>query len=126
MSRGGKRNGAGRPPGAFNKGTAEIKVFAQQYGQAAIARLAELSGLVAGTIAAESQVAQIAAIKELLDRGYGKASQPISGDSDGPPLRVDFRWADATGVIAKTVELIEDDDDNSVVVAFSSTPLING
>ena len=38
---------------------------------------------------------QIAAIMELLDRGYGKATQPLSGDPDGPPLAVDFRWADA-------------------------------
>lgn len=35
---------------------------------------------------AESDAAKVAAIKELLDRGYGKAAQPIDGDGQGGPI----------------------------------------
>jgi hypothetical protein len=31
----------------------------------------------------------------LLDRGFGKATLPISGDTEGPPVSITFRWADA-------------------------------
>jgi hypothetical protein len=55
--------------------------------------LAEMAGIVPGKMAA-SEVTRVAAIRELLDRGYGKATQPIAGDT-GQPLRIDFRWADA-------------------------------
>lgn len=45
------------------------------------------------TIASDSDTppaARVAAIKELLDRGYGKVTQPLSGDDDAPPMKV--RW----------------------------------
>jgi hypothetical protein len=96
----GERRG-GRKPGTPNKHTAEIRAVAQQYGPAAIAALAELSGLAPGT-RAESETARIAAIKELLDRGYGKSAQPLSGDADAPPMLIDFRWADADEAPAST------------------------
>ena len=47
--------------------------MAQQYGPEAIAELARLA------TQAESEAARVAAIKELLDRGYGRAVQPIEG-----------------------------------------------
>lgn len=86
--RGGKNPGAGRPKGSLNKDTNEIKALAQVHGPAAIARLAKLSGIItdkAGTPigAAESEATQVAAIKELLDRGYGKARQPVDHGLDG-------------------------------------------
>jgi len=89
-----RTSGQGRPRGVPNKATADIKRLAQYYGPDAIAALAEMSGLEPGT-RAESETARIAALKELLDRGYGRASQPLSGDPDSPPLAIDFRWADA-------------------------------
>jgi hypothetical protein len=95
MPRGGRREGAGRPIGSISKTTAEIKTLAQAYGAAAITALAELAGLAPGT-RAEAETARISAIKELLDRAYGRSTQPLSGDTEAPPLRVDFRWADAT------------------------------
>ena len=71
----------GRKAGTPNKSTAEVKAIAGKYGPDAIARLAHLM------INAESEQAQVAAAKELLDRAYGKSTQPISGDEDGDPIR---------------------------------------
>ena len=92
---GGRRDGAGRPVGSISKTTAEIKALAQQHGPQAIARLAELSGLISGRPGADSEAAQIAALRELLDRGFGKATLPISGDTEAPPVSITFHWADA-------------------------------
>jgi hypothetical protein len=89
----GRRRGPGRP---FGKGTSgnpngrprvvfEIRELARQYGPAAIAKLAELSGLAPGT-PAEAEATQVAALKELLDRGYGKAAQPLSGEDGNSPI----------------------------------------
>lgn len=94
----------GRQKGTPNKATAEIKALAQQFGPAAILRLAEMAGFAPDPAdptghtklkGAESESAQIAATKELLDRGYGKAVQPQSGpDGEGPMVtEVVYRWA---------------------------------
>ncbi len=81
---GGKRPGSGRKAGVPNKATAEIKVLARQYGPQAIEELAILAGLTVkkGRNAAANEQARIAAAKEILDRAYGKSTQPISGDPD--------------------------------------------
>lgn len=63
--------GSGRKKGSLNKVTAEIKGLAQQHGADAIQTLAILMQQ------ADSDTARIAAAKELLDRGYGKARQTI-------------------------------------------------
>jgi hypothetical protein len=81
---GGRRPGAGRKPGIPNRSTAEIKGMAQPYGPAAIARLAQLAGLIEGVAGSESEPTQLGAMKELLDRGYGRAAQTIAGDRDSP------------------------------------------
>lgn len=67
----------GRKAGVLNKSTAEIKELARHYAPQVIARLAHLA------LNAESETAQIAAGRELLDRGFGKATQPVSGGADG-------------------------------------------
>lgn len=77
----------GRAKGTPNKATADIKALAQAYAPAAMKELARLSVL------AESEPARVAAIKELFDRGFGKARQPITGDDDGPPIRQELSWA---------------------------------
>jgi phage gp46-like protein len=74
MSRGGKREGAGRKKGIPNKSTAEIKELAQQYAPAALAELARLMK------DGESEAARVSAIKEILDRAYGKSPQAITGE----------------------------------------------
>ena len=94
MPRGGRREGAGRPVGSISKTTAELKTLAQQHGAAIITKLAELSGVIPGN-AAESQAVQVQAMRELLDRGFGRSTQPLSGDTEAPPVSITFRWADA-------------------------------
>jgi hypothetical protein len=87
--RGGKTPGAGRKPGVPNKATAEIKELARQYGPKAIEELAIMAGLlqVADRKPAENDTARMAAAKEILDRGYGKAAQAITGEGgEGPVL----------------------------------------
>jgi len=81
MTRGGRRTGAGRKPGVPNKATAEIKEIARKHGADAIKRLAHLM------TKAESEQAQVAACKELLDRAYGKPAQAIIGDEDEAPVK---------------------------------------
>ena len=93
-SHGGRRDGAGRPVGSISKTTAELKTLAQQHGAAIITKLAELSGVIPGN-AAESQAVQVQAMRELLDRGFGRSTQPLSGDTEATPLKITFHWADA-------------------------------
>jgi hypothetical protein len=84
-SKPGERRG-GRRKGTPNKATADVKAAAREYGEAAIKRLATLGGLIEGETPAQSEAAQVAACNTILDRAYGKATQPISGDSDAPPV----------------------------------------
>jgi hypothetical protein len=79
----GERRG-GRQKGTPNKATVEIKELARAYGPTAIAELARLAGLT-NQPGSENEGTRVSAIKELIDRGYGKATQPISG-ADGGPL----------------------------------------
>lgn len=73
----------GRSKGTPNRATADIKALAQTYGPDAIDTLADI-------MKSESapEAARIAAAKELIDRGFGKATQPISGDPDMPPVGI--------------------------------------
>lgn len=83
--RGGKREGAGRKAGVPNKSTADIKALAQQYTGAAMVELARLS------VRAESETARVSAIKELLDRGYGKSREHVTVKDERDPNQ----WTDA-------------------------------
>ncbi|MCO8160963.1 hypothetical protein NRB16_24545 [Pseudomonas sp. LJDD11] len=90
MTAGGKRPGAGRPKGGRNKVTADIKVIAQSYGEEAITALVEI--LRDGEA---PPAARVAASKEILDRGYGKAHQSVDHSStDGTmtplPTRIEL------------------------------------
>lgn len=79
---GGKREGAGRPKGRRNKITADIKALAQVYAPSAIKTLAEIM-----TGAEQPPAARVAAAKELIDRGYGKAVQAIDVNNPDGSLR---------------------------------------
>lgn len=69
------RKTGGRKVGSLNKATADVKALAQDYGQRAIDRLVKI-------MESDEQpaAAQVAAAKELLDRGYGKAVQAMKLD----------------------------------------------
>jgi hypothetical protein len=101
----GERRG-GRAKGVPNKITRDVKQIAQEYGPSAIHRLAWFAGLLPNQPDAINPVAQIAAIKELLDRGYGKATQPVANGA-GKPLVIDFRWSDDTAVSPALQPIIE-------------------
>ena len=79
----GKKTG-GRKKGTPNKSTAEIKNIAQSHGAAAINRLAELGGLVPGVEPALSEQTQVCACREVLDRAYGRPTQPHANDAEQP------------------------------------------
>jgi len=82
----------GRVAGTPNKATSEIKALAQAHAATAIKELARLS------VEAESEAARVAAIKELLDRGYGKSAQPVTGEGGEGPVqyqKVEFSVVDA-------------------------------
>lgn len=82
-----KRGGSpGRPKGVPNKATAEIKALAQEHTREAISALV--------TIMRESQYpqARVAAIRELLDRGHGKAPQAVTGDGGDGPVKLVISW----------------------------------
>lgn len=81
MARGGARPGAGRKPGAPNRVTAEIKSLAQTYCSEAVDNLVEIM-----KDDDAPHAARVAAARELIDRGFGKATQPISGDPDMQPV----------------------------------------
>jgi ribosomal protein S14 len=77
----GKKTG-GRKRGIPNKTTASIRELAKAHGESAIARLAQLM------VSAESEQTQVAAAKELLDRGFGKSSQAVElTGKDGAPIQ---------------------------------------
>lgn len=63
----------------------EIRSLARKHTEAAI-------NCLAGIMNKESapEAARISAAAALLDRGWGKPTQPISGDEDGAPLVI--RW----------------------------------
>lgn len=80
------RKTGGRLKGTPNKATGEIKELARSYAPAAMKELARLS------VKAESEQARVSAIKELFDRGYGRAPQSheVTGANGGPITTVDL------------------------------------
>jgi hypothetical protein len=74
-----RTSGQGRPRGVPNRSTAELKQLALAYGKPALARLALLAGLTKEP-GSESEAVQLGAMRELLDRGYGRPAQTIGGD----------------------------------------------
>ncbi|WP_417276123.1 hypothetical protein [Castellaniella sp.] len=74
------RAGMGRPKGAVNKATAEVRSLAQEHGPDAIEVLVYLMHK------AQSERSRIAAATELLDRAYGKSVAAVDHTSGGKPL----------------------------------------
>ncbi len=76
------RKTVGRQKGTPNKATAEVKQLAGQYGPEAIETLADLMRN------GQNVQTKRAACSELLDRAYGRATQPIGADGEREPLRI--------------------------------------
>jgi len=94
------RKTGGRQKGTPNKATADIRELAQAFGLAAINRLAMMAGLAVDALGqpikgAESEATQLAALNALLDRAYGKPTQPLEGDGDTAPQVIHFTWGKA-------------------------------
>ena len=71
---GGARPGAGRPKGSKNKVPGHVRELARDYTESAVKELATLAGATKGR-KAKSEAARVMAIKELLDRAWGKSTQ---------------------------------------------------
>lgn len=71
-------NPSGRP-----KVVGEVRDLARQHCPEAIQTLVTIM-----SSAKAQDGARVAAAKEILDRGYGKVTQPISGDDGAPALQV--------------------------------------
>jgi hypothetical protein len=81
--RGGARPGAGRPKGSPNKATAGLRDLARKYTDGALETLSTIMDDKNAPAAA-----RVSAANALLDRGYGKPSQVLSGDEEGGPIKV--------------------------------------
>lgn len=75
--------GMGRIKGVPNKTTADVRALAQQYGPDAILGLAIKAGLAEPVERfpkiqpTTNDTAQVLAMDKIMDRAYGKASQPL-------------------------------------------------
>jgi len=65
------------------KAPTEIKSLARAHTESAIRTLANIMSETEAPHAARVSAASV-----LLDRGWGKPTQPISGDDDAPPLQI--------------------------------------
>ena len=59
-----------------------VRDLAAAYGPKALEQLARLAGLIEGNPGASSEATRVAALTQLLDRAYGKATQPIAAETD--------------------------------------------
>ena len=98
-------SGQGRPKGALNRSTLEVREAARAYTAEALAKLAAI--MRHGT----SEAAQILAAKELLDRGYGRpaqaTSEPEAALIEARPMSLDVARLSPTSRAALRVALVE-------------------
>lgn len=76
----------GRQKGSLNKATKDIKELARTLAPEATKRLQEL-------VRSDNESVALGAVKEIYDRAYGKATQPIAGDDDLPAIRAALKVA---------------------------------
>ncbi|CAO4196661.1 DUF5681 domain-containing protein [Methylorubrum extorquens] len=69
-------------PGGRPKASARVRDAAREHTEAALAVLVQIA------TAGESEAARMAAANAILDRGYGKPTQPVDGDGDGGAIPV--------------------------------------
>ena len=85
----------------MNKATADIRELAQNYAPEALVELARLAK------EASSKSARVGAIKEILDRAYGKSPQAVSLESSllvrAPDITEDMTPAEAAEAYVATL-----------------------
>ena len=95
-SHGGMREGSGRPAGAANKATSELKLnlseLAREYTYDA------LDALVKVMQSSQSDSARIAAATAILDRGYGRPTKTTLLEVNAPLMPTKIRLVAYTGV----------------------------
>ncbi|KQP50825.1 hypothetical protein ASG40_12935 [Methylobacterium sp. Leaf399] len=69
-------------PGGRPKASARVRDAAREHTEAALQVLIDIA--VGGT----SEAARVSAASAILDRGYGKPSQPVDGDGEGGEIPV--------------------------------------
>lgn len=76
------------------KATADLRSLARSHTDTAVRTLASIMNM-----ADAPPAARVGAASALLDRGWGKPTQPHSGDEDGPPiaLRIEQIIVDPSG-----------------------------
>ena len=84
MARGGRREGAGRPPGAENKDTAALRAaLADRCGSHVETAIAALADIATNGL---SESARVSAACAILDRTYGRPQpMPVRADLHGLP-----------------------------------------
>lgn len=97
---------AGRRKGVPNKVPFEVKAACAALGPKCVDELYKLA------FRSRSYALRFAAIKEILDRGFGKAATIVTGDADGGPIT--FRWGvrpdqAPESVMTVTLERLPDD-----------------
>ena len=76
MASSSKRRGAGRPRGAVNKATAEVKALARKHSDAAFKKIISLLESIDERVA-------LAAAQDIPNRAYGKPRHELSIEADG-------------------------------------------
>lgn len=86
-NRGGRRPGAGRPKGAKDRATADLKTSLEELARSHAPEALQV--LVSVARASESDAARVSAANAILDRGYGKPRQAMEHTgADGGPIEV--------------------------------------
>lgn len=67
-------------PGGRPKAVARVRDLAREHTETAIDVLVQIA------TSGESEAARVSAASAILDRGYGKPTQPIDGDGEGGPV----------------------------------------
>lgn len=82
--KGGFRKGVSGNPGGRKPDAelADVRAKAREHAAGAMAALAKIA------TKGKSEAAAVAAAQAILDRAYGKPTQPISGDPEGTPVQI--------------------------------------
>ena len=94
--------GASGNPGGRPAALSEVRELARRHTATAIAKLVKIAER------GRSEAACIAAATALLDRGWGKPTQPISGDDEMPPVGFEAIEREREERAAAAVRLVDE------------------